>query len=103
MVKSFQRNKEIIKENERLEDMFKSILKQKKDQEKDLKDHKNKIFDLYFVVIESSKKNKKLIPFILNKLSKLIKKIMLTKKFNYLKKNKIFLLIRNFFLYNASK
>lgn len=103
MGKNLQRDLEIIKENERLEEVFRQIHQKKKNSARELKEHKNKILDVYFILVSASAKNKNLTLSLLKKMPLIVKRVMLSKKYDHLKKNRIFTLIHQFITNNLKE
>ena len=103
MGKNLIRDREIIQENERLEDMFRHVMQQKKDQVKNLKEHKNKLIDFYSILVASSFKQPHLIPSLFTKMSTLIKRVTLSKSHDHLNKVKIFAMINHFIVGNMQR
>ena len=101
MVKNLNQEKMIIRENERLEDMYRAILSEKKNRLKNLQDHKNKLIEMYMILIKKSGKNKSLVPALFQKMSGLIKKVFLSQKYSYLNLSKILEMINQFITVNS--
>jgi len=96
MVKTLNQEQMIIRENERLEDMYRAIMSQKKNRLKNLQDHKNKLVEMYLILIKKSSKNVKLVSILFRKMSHLIKNVFLTEKYSYLNMSKIMEMINQF-------
>ena len=103
MGKNLKRDLEIIKENERLEEVFRQIHQRKKESARELKDHKNKILDVYFILVSASAKNKQLTHNLLKKMPLMVKRVLLSKKYEHLKKNRIFTLMNQFIVNNIDE
>ena len=103
MVKNLNQEKMIIRENERLEDMYRAILSEKKNRVKNLQDHKNKLIEMYMILIKKSGKNKSLVPILFKKMSGFIKKVFLSQKYSYLNLSKILEMINQFITVNSER
>jgi hypothetical protein len=96
MVKDLNKAKSIIRENERLEEMYRTIMTEKKTRKKNLEDHKNKLVDLYSILVKKSSKNLNLTRMLFRKMSELIKRVFLSQKYSYLNLPKIMEIIHHF-------
>lgn len=96
MVKTLSRAQAIIHENERLEEMYRSIMNERKNRLNNLYAHKNKLIDMYLILIKKSAKNKKLVPTLFQKMSDLVKNLYLTGKFTHLNMSKVIHMIDRF-------
>lgn len=103
MVKTLDQAKNIIRENERLEEMYRAILTEKKTRRKNLEDHKNKLIDLYSILVKKSVKNGKLVQTLFAKMAGLIKRVFLSQKYAYLNLAKVMDIVNHFVSLHATK